>query len=119
VEETLKLKDYELTFFVSQIVIMKFSIALLSLVTGASAFVPNTVGSSRNVAVQGGKDELIAVAEKANPFVKFYDPLNLADKDFWGKGNEGKSKDYIGIDLIINLFPINNRNHWMATSIRN
>jgi len=67
---------------------MKFSIALLSLVTGASAFVPNTVGSSRNVAVQGGKDELIAVAEKANPFVKFYDPLNLADKDFWGKGNE-------------------------------
>jgi hypothetical protein len=31
---------------------------------------------------------IIPVAEKANPFVKFYDPLNLADKDFWGKGNE-------------------------------
>lgn len=25
---------------------------------------------------------------KANPTVKYYDPLNLADQDFWGKGNE-------------------------------
>jgi len=67
---------------------MKYSIALLSLLSGANAFVPNTVSNSRNVAVQGGKDELVTIAEKANPFVKFYDPLNLADKDFWGWGNE-------------------------------
>lgn len=74
---------------------MKFSIALLSLLSGANAFAPNTVSNSRNVAVQGGKDELVTIAEKANPFVKFYDPLNLADKDFWGWGNEGESNKFL------------------------
>jgi len=67
---------------------MKLTIALLSLLAGANAFAPSTVASSRNVAVNGGKDELVILAEKANPIVKFYDPLNLADGDFWGWGNE-------------------------------
>lgn len=35
-----------------------------------------------------GKADLQSIAEKANPLVKFYDPLSLADQDFWGKGNE-------------------------------
>merc|ERR1719384_2627916 len=67
---------------------MKLTIALVSLLSGANAFAPNAAGSSRNVALNEGKSDLVAIAEKANPFVKFYDPLSLADKDFWGFGNE-------------------------------
>merc|ERR1719384_2173250 len=67
---------------------MKLTIALVSLLSGANAFAPNAAGSSRNVALNEGKSDLVAIAEKANPFVKFYDPLSLADKDFWGWGNE-------------------------------
>jgi hypothetical protein len=35
-----------------------------------------------------GKDDLIAIAEKANPVINFYDPLKLADASFWGDTNE-------------------------------
>ena len=32
--------------------------------------------------------DLEALAKELNPIVGFYDPLNLADADFWGAGNE-------------------------------
>jgi len=63
-------------------------LALLStLLAGASAFTaPST--SSPNTALAAGQADLEAIAAKANPKVGFYDPMGLAEKDFWGKGNE-------------------------------
>ena len=60
---------------------------LSSLFAGVSAF---TTPSSPavNTALKAGKADLEAIAQKANPKVGFYDPMGLADKDFWGQGNE-------------------------------
>ena len=53
----------------------------------AAAFVaPAPAGAS--VKVQETKADLEALAVKLNPVVGFYDPLGLADADFWGRGNE-------------------------------
>ena len=60
---------------------------LATLVASAAAFAPSRT-SRAATAVSEGKADLEALASKANPKVKFYDPLNLADQDFWGKGNE-------------------------------
>lgn len=63
-------------------------LAALSLLAGsAAAFTagPQQAASSQ---LSASKADLEAIAEKANPKVKFYDPLNLADKNFWGQGNE-------------------------------
>eukprot|EP00568_Trieres_chinensis_P005105 CAMPEP_0183298666 /NCGR_PEP_ID=MMETSP0160_2-20130417/5616_1 /TAXON_ID=2839 ORGANISM="Odontella Sinensis, Strain Grunow 1884" /NCGR_SAMPLE_ID=MMETSP0160_2 /ASSEMBLY_ACC=CAM_ASM_000250 /LENGTH=249 /DNA_ID=CAMNT_0025460761 /DNA_START=1 /DNA_END=750 /DNA_ORIENTATION=- len=65
---------------------MKLAIAAL-LAGSAAAFAPAQQAASTS-ALNAGKDDLVAIAEKANPIVKFYDPLNLADADFWGQGNE-------------------------------
>lgn len=60
---------------------------LLSTIAAATAFAPSPkVGST--VSVEATKADLEAIAEKANPIVKFYDPLNLAEQDFFGFGNE-------------------------------
>ena len=34
------------------------------------------------------KADLVTLADKLNPVVGFWDPLGLADQDFWGQGNE-------------------------------
>ena len=39
-------------------------------------------------AASATKSDLETIAEKANPVVKFYDPLNLSEADFYGMGNE-------------------------------
>mmetsp|Transcript_22497 Transcript_22497/g.33231 ORF Transcript_22497/g.33231 Transcript_22497/m.33231 type:complete len:251 (-) Transcript_22497:208-960(-) len=65
---------------------MKFSL-LVSTIVGASAFAPSKTGSP-NTALSESKADLEALAAKLNPTVKFYDPLSLADQDFWAKGNE-------------------------------
>ena len=65
-------------------------LAALSLLAGsAAAFTagPQQAASSSSQ-LSASKADLEAIAEKANPKVKFYDPLNLADKNFWGQGNE-------------------------------
>lgn len=68
---------------------MKFAVFFASLLATAAAFVPSPVdSSSKNAALSGTKADLEDIAEKANPVIKFYDPLNLADKDLWGSGNE-------------------------------
>ena len=62
-------------------------IAALAALPLASAFVaPAPAGAS--VKVQETKADLEALAVKLNPVVGFYDPLGLADADFWGRGNE-------------------------------
>jgi hypothetical protein len=61
-----------------------------TLFAGAAAFAPSTPASSSQTTstLAAGKADLEALAQKANPALGFYDPLALAEKDFWGKGNE-------------------------------
>jgi len=58
-----------------------------SLVGAVTAFAPTETGRSAT-AVSETKADLEVIAKKLNPVVGFYDPLNLADADFWGQGNE-------------------------------
>ena len=60
---------------------------LSSLIAGASALTAPSAFNT-NTALSAGKADLEVIANKANPQVGFYDPMGLADKDFWGKGNE-------------------------------
>mmetsp|Transcript_3795 Transcript_3795/g.8439 ORF Transcript_3795/g.8439 Transcript_3795/m.8439 type:complete len:250 (+) Transcript_3795:190-939(+) len=63
------------------------SVIIASLIAGAAAFAPTQTGRTPT-SVSESKADLEAIASKANPFVKFYDPLNLAEQEFWGKSNE-------------------------------
>jgi len=70
---------------------MKFSLAtFLGLTASAAAFtspsVPTTARSTTQVSET--KADLEALAGDLNPIVKFYDPLNLAEAEFWGASNE-------------------------------
>jgi hypothetical protein len=56
---------------------MKSALLLASIAVSASAFAPVAQPVSKS-AVCGSKADLEAIAEKANPILKFYDPLNLA-----------------------------------------
>jgi len=64
------------------------STILLSLAASAAAFAPATTNSRASVAVQESKADLESLAGDLNPVVKFYDPLNLAEAEFWGTTNE-------------------------------
>ena len=66
---------------------MKTALVLASIAVGTSAFAPSRQGSSKSTAA-ATKADLEAIAVKANPIVKFYDPLNLAEANFYGFGNE-------------------------------
>lgn len=66
---------------------MKLSI-LSALIGSAAAFAPTSVKSPSTVAVQGAMEDLTAVAEKSNPVLKYYDPLQLATTTIWGESNE-------------------------------
>lgn len=66
---------------------MKLALILASLFSGVSAFAPSGSASTKS-ALGATKADLEAIAAKANPTLKFYDPMNLAEKDFWGFGNE-------------------------------
>jgi len=60
---------------------------VLSLIGSAAAFTTPSAPKA-TTSLSESKADLEALASKLNPSVGFYDPLNLADKDFWGKGNE-------------------------------
>lgn len=66
---------------------MKLLIAAL-IAASASAFAPVNSPATSSVALQETKADLEALAGELNPIVKFYDPLNLADAEFWGESNE-------------------------------
>jgi len=67
---------------------MKFTASILSLLSTAAAFAPSSVKHSTCTQLQESKADLVSLAQKLNPVVGYYDPLNLAEADFWGQGNE-------------------------------
>lgn len=67
---------------------MKTAAAIISLATSVAAFAPASKPSRASVAVQETKADLQDMAKKLNPIVGFYDPLNLAEAEFWGTSNE-------------------------------
>ena len=56
-----------------------------ALVGSAAAFAPAQTGRSVT-SVSETKADLEVLAAKANPVVKFFDPLNLAEAEFWEIG---------------------------------
>jgi hypothetical protein len=68
---------------------MKLSLfALGSLFASASAFAPNAASPRTGVAQKAGIDDLKVIAEKSNPVLKFYDPLELASSTIWENDND-------------------------------
>ena len=65
---------------------MKLAI-LASLISSAAAFAPAKSASSATK-LDATKADLEKLAGECNPVVKFFDPLNLAEGDFYGMGNE-------------------------------
>ena len=66
---------------------MMKSAILASILSTAVAFAPANSGSKTS-ALHETKADLVALAEKSNPVLGFYDPLGLADKSFWDQGEE-------------------------------
>mmetsp|Transcript_15350 Transcript_15350/g.18678 ORF Transcript_15350/g.18678 Transcript_15350/m.18678 type:complete len:243 (-) Transcript_15350:222-950(-) len=66
---------------------MKLSILSL-LIGSAAAFAPATTKSGSAVVAKAAMDDLVTVAEKSNPVLKYYDPLQLASTTIWGETNE-------------------------------
>jgi len=67
---------------------MKLATAtFLALATGASAFAP-APASKATTQLHETKADLEVLAKELNPIVGFYDPLNLAEAEFWGTSNE-------------------------------
>merc|ERR1712071_458480 len=54
----------------------------------ASAFTSPTVSTPTTTALSETKADLEALAKELNPVIGFYDPLNLAEAEFWGNTNE-------------------------------
>jgi len=70
---------------------MKFVASVLALAATASAFTPSAnLPSTSRTAIQLSetKADLEVLAKKLNPVIGFYDPLNLAEAEFWGQSNE-------------------------------
>jgi len=66
---------------------MKLSILAL-LCGSAAAFAPSASTGSSAVVTKAAMDDLQALAEKSNPVLKYYDPLQLASTTIWGETNE-------------------------------
>ncbi|KAL3923982.1 MAG: hypothetical protein SGARI_006116 [Bacillariaceae sp.] len=66
---------------------MKLVTAAL-LAGSAAAFAPAANNGRPSVAVQESKADLESLAKKLNPVVGFFDPLGLADDEFWGESKE-------------------------------
>jgi len=49
---------------------------------------PQSVSKAASPQMGFGKTDLEALAKAQNPVIGFWDPIGLADKDFWGQGSE-------------------------------
>eukprot|EP00978_Attheya_sp_CCMP212_P024441 scaffold76765_cov46-Attheya_sp.AAC.3 len=81
---------------------MKLAVSILALAASASAFAPSTSVRSTSqlhetkvrkataleTCHKKFKADLEVLAKELNPVVGFYDPLNLAEAEFWGASNE-------------------------------
>ena len=61
--------------------------------TSVGAFTPpshpaRTSTSTSTTTLAETKADLKTLATELNPLVNYYDPLNLADGEFWGQSNE-------------------------------
>jgi len=66
-----------------------FGIISFALVTApALAFVSTQSKTNSNALAGMNKEGLMELAKAQNNVVKFYDPISLADGDFWGQGEE-------------------------------
>jgi len=67
---------------------MKLAVSILGLAATASAFAPSSKTSVSQTQLHETKADLEVLAKELNPIVGFYDPLNLAEAEFWGQSNE-------------------------------
>merc|ERR1711957_1044722 len=67
----------------------KNNIAIMKLLLAGSvtAFAPQQA-SRATTSMHETKDDLKILAEAQNPVVKFFDPINLSEQDFWDQGEE-------------------------------
>ena len=70
---------------------MKLAI-LSTLVAAAAAFAPVAPAARGSMQLSETKADLEALATTLNPLVKFYDPLNLAEAEFWGGEEAGRAQ---------------------------
>jgi len=77
---------------------MKFAI-LASILGSAAAFAPAQNGRTPT-AVSETKADLEALAKKLNPVLGYYDPLNLAEADFWGQVSVFYDADFGNIGIL-------------------
>jgi hypothetical protein len=54
----------------------------------AAAFAPIASRRSSGIQLHESKEDLAALAKKLNPVLGYFDPLGLADDEFWGQSNE-------------------------------
>lgn len=68
---------------------MKLAVTAL-LAGSAAAFAPNTANTARSgcVSQNAALDDLKTIAEKSNPVLKFYDPLDLSSTTIWDNDND-------------------------------
>jgi len=59
---------------------------LAILASSVSAFAP--VQNGKATQLMSAKSDLEELAKASNPTIKYYDPLSLADADFWGQGED-------------------------------
>merc|ERR1719203_1427794 len=68
---------------------MKLAVVFSALLATASAFTaPSAPQTKAATALSETKADLEALAKELNPVIGFYDPLNLAEAEFWGNTNE-------------------------------
>lgn len=63
-------------------------LAVLSTLLASAAAFTAPAAPKATTALSETKADLEALAKKLNPIVGFYDPLNLAEAEFWGESNE-------------------------------
>ena len=67
---------------------MKVTALALSLIGACTAFVPGAHIAPKTAIQATAKEDLTSLATELNPVINYYDPLQLADKEFWDGTNE-------------------------------